>query len=303
MKTIKTPQEVIKRIHIWDEVQDYFMITIGCAMYCVGFTLFMLPYKFIPGGCTGIAALIYYGTGIPTQYSYFVINAILLGIGLKVLGFKYFAKTIYAIVVITVLLGILQNAIMLPDGTLPRLAKDEEFMAAVLGGCIEGSGLALVFLNNGSSGGTDIIASIVNKYKSMSMGRIIMYMDFMIVTSGFFVLHDWHKVVIGYCVLIISMIMLDYTMNSATQSVQFTIISEKYDEIAKAINIEVHRGVTVLNGQGWYSKSRRPVLIVMARRRESPQIFRLIKHIDNQAFVSQTKVVGVYGEGFDHIKT
>lgn len=303
MKTIKTPQEVIKRIHIWDEVQDYFMITIGCAMYCVGFTLFMLPYKFIPGGCTGIAALIYYGTGIPTQYSYFVINAILLGIGLKVLGFKYFAKTIYAIVVITVLLGILQNAIMLPDGTLPRLAKDEEFMAAVLGGCIEGSGLALVFLNNGSSGGTDIIASIVNKYKSMSMGRIIMYMDFMIVTSGYFVLHDWHKVVIGYCVLIISMIMLDYTMNSATQSVQFTIISEKYDEIAKAINIEVHRGVTVLNGQGWYSKSRRPVLIVMARRRESPQIFRLIKHIDNQAFVSQTKVVGVYGEGFDHIKT
>ena len=124
MKTIKTPQEVIKRIHIWDEVQDYFMITIGCAMYCVGFTLFMLPYKFIPGGCTGIAALIYYGTGIPTQYSYFVINAILLGMGLKVLGFKYFTKTIYAIVVITVLLGILQNAVMLPDGTLPRLAKD-----------------------------------------------------------------------------------------------------------------------------------------------------------------------------------
>ena len=305
MKTVKvkTPHDVIRHIHIWDEIQDYFMITVGCAMYCVGFTLFMLPYKFIPGGCTGIAALIYYGTGIPTQYSYFVINAILLGMGLKVLGFKYFTKTIYAILVITILLGVFQNLIMLPDGTLPRLANDEEFMAAVLGGCIEGSGLALVFLNNGSSGGTDIIASIVNKYKSMSMGRIIMYMDFMIVTSGFFVLHDWHKVVIGYCVLIISMIMLDYTMNSATQSVQFTIISDKYNEIAQAINEEIHRGVTVLNGQGWYSKTERPVLIVMARRRESPQIFRLIKYIDNKAFVSQTKVVGVYGEGFDHIKT
>lgn len=297
------PTEVIRKIHIWDEVKDYLFITLGCAMYCIGFCFFMLPYQFIPGGCTGIAALIYYGTGIPTQYSYFVINAFLLAMGLKILGLKYFTKTIYAIVVITILLGVIQNAIMLPDGTLPRLANDEEFMAAVLGGCIEGSGLALVFLNNGSSGGTDIIASIVNKYKSVSMGRMLMYIDFMVVTSGFFVLHDWHKVVIGYCVLIISMIMLDYTMNSATQSVQFTIISEKYDVIAKAINEEVGRGVTVLNGTGWYSKTERPVLIVMARRRESTQIFRLIKYIDNQAFVSQSKVVGVYGEGFDRIKT
>ena len=302
MKPVK-PTEVIRKIHIWDEVKDYLFITLGCAMYCVGFCFFMLPYQFIPGGCTGIAALIYYGTGIPTQYSYFFINAMLLAVGLKVLGFKYFTKTIYAILVITILLGVIQNAIMLPDGTLPRLANDEEFMAAVLGGTIEGSGLALVFLNNGSSGGTDIIASIVNKYKSVSMGRILMYMDFMIVTSGFFVLHDWHKIVIGYCVLIISMIMLDYTMNSATQSVQFTIISTKYDEIAKAINQEIGRGVTVLSGQGWYSKTERPVLIVMARRRESQQIFRLIKYIDNQAFVSQSKVVGVYGEGFDRIKT
>lgn len=303
MKAVKTPQDVFSKIHYWDEIKDYLMITIGCAMYCVGFSFFMLPYKFIPGGCTGIAALIYYGTGIPTQYSYFVINCILLAMGLKVLGFKYFTKTIYAIICITVLLGVIQNAIMLPDGTLPRLANDEEFMAAVLGGTIEGSGLALVFLNNGSSGGTDIIASIVNKYKSVSMGRMLMYIDFLVVTSGYFVLHDWHKVVIGYCVLIISMIMLDYTMNSATQSVQFTIISNKYDIIAQAINEQVGRGVTILNGQGWYSKSERPVLIVMARRRESPQIFRLIKYIDNQAFVSQTKVVGVYGEGFDRIKT
>lgn len=301
MKAVR-PSTVIRKIHIWDEVQDYFMITIGCAMYCVGFCFFMLPYHFIPGGCTGIAALIYYGTGIPTQYSYFVINAMLLGIGLKVLGFKYFTKTIYAILVITILLGVIQNTVMLPDGTLPRLANDEEFMAAVLGGTIEGGGLALVFLNNGSSGGTDIIASIVNKYKNISMGRILMWLDFAIVTSGFLVLHDWHKVVIGYCVLIIAMIMLDYTMNSATQSVQFTIISNKFDEIAQEIN-SMGRGVTVLYGEGWYSKEKRNVLIVMARRRESPSIFRLIKYIDPKAFVSQSKVVGVYGEGFDRIKT
>ena len=135
------------------------------------------------------------------------------------------------------------------------------------------------------------------------MGRILMWLDFAIVTSGFLVLQDWHKVVIGYCILLISMVMLDYTMTSATQSVQFTIISEKYEQIAEAINNEVRRGVTELHGEGWYSKQERRVLIVMARRRESTRIFRLIKHIDNQAFVTMTKVVGVYGEGFDRIKT
>lgn len=293
----------INPIHIWDEVKDYFFIFLGCLMYCIGFCLFLLPYKFIPGGCTGISALIYYGTGIPTQYSYFIINAILLLIGLKVLGFKYFTKTIYAVVLITILLEIIQGILIQPDGTLPRVANDEEFMAAVLGGTIEGTGLALVFLNNGSTGGTDIIASIVNKYKNFSMGRILMWLDFAIVTSGFLVLQDWHKVVIGYCILLISMVMLDYTMTSATQSVQFTIISEKYEQIAEAINKEVRRGVTELHGEGWYSKQERRVLIVMARRRESTRIFRLIKHIDNQAFVTMTKVVGVYGEGFDRIKT
>ncbi|MBQ7442911.1 MAG: YitT family protein [Bacteroidaceae bacterium] len=292
----------IYKLHIWDEVKDYIFIYIGCTLYCIGFCFFMLPYQFIPGGCTGIAALIYYGTGIPTQYSYFAINMGLLLLGLRVLGFKYFAKTIYAVLCITVMLDVIQKLIVLPDGTLPRLANDEEFMAAVLGGCLEGTGLAIVFINNGSTGGTDIIASIINKYKSFSMGRIIMWMDFTIVTSGVLVLGDWHKVVIGYCVLLISMVMLEYTMNSATQSVQFTIISDHHEEIAQTISEEIGRGATVLYGEGFYSKASRHVLIVMARGRESGQIFRLIKHIDPKAFVSQTKVEGVYGEGFDRIK-
>ena len=163
--------------------------------------------------------------------------------------------------------------------------------------------MALVFINNGSTGGTDIIAAIVNKYKNFSMGRVLMWLDFIIVSCSFFVFHDWNKVVTGYVILIISMILLDYTMTSATQSVQFTIISEKHEEIAQKIGEVVQRGVTELYGEGWYSKQERRVLIVMARRRESQQIFRLIKRIDNKAFVTMTKVVGVYGEGFDHIKT
>ena len=292
-----------RKIWILDEVRDYFFISLGCAIYCVGFCLFMLPYEFTPGGMTGVSAIIFYATGLPTQYSYFVINAVLLAIGLKVLGFKFFTKTIYATANITFFLGLIQELIRQSDGTLPQVVGDQPFMAAVLGACIEGAALALVFINNGSTGGTDIIAAIVNKYKNFSMGRILMWLDFIIVSTSFFVFHDWNKVVTGYVILIISMILLDYTMTSAAQSVQFTIISDKHEEIAEEINKVVHRGVTELHGQGWYSKQERRVLIVMARRRESQQIFRLIKHIDSAAFVTMTKVVGVYGEGFDHIKT
>ena len=293
----------IKTRWLFDEVKDYFFISIGCAIYCFGFCLFMLPYEFTPGGMTGVSAIIFYATGFPTQYSYFIINAVLLAAGLKILGFKFFTKTIYATTNITFFLGIIQELIRQDDGTLPQVVGDQPFMAAVLGACIEGAALALVFINNGSTGGTDIIAAIVNKYKNFSMGRVLMWLDFIIVSTSFFVFHDWNKVVTGYVILLISMILIDYTMTSATQSVQFTIISDKYDEIAEAINAEVQRGVTELMGEGWYSKQERRVLIVMARRRESQQIFRLIKHIDNRAFVTMTKVVGVYGEGFDHIKT
>ena len=285
--------KTIKLSWIIDEVKDYFFIALGCLGYCIGFCTFMLPYEFTPGGMTGVSAIIYYATGFPTQYSYFIINAILLAIGLKILGFKFFAKTIYATLCITFFLGLVQSVISQPDGTLPRVVGDQPFMAAVIGACI----------NNGSTGGTDIIAAIVNKYKNFSMGRVLMWLDFIIVSCSFFVFHDWNKVVTGYVILIIAMILLDYTMTSATQSVQFTIISEKHEEIAQKIGEVVQRGVTELYGEGWYSKQERRVLIVMARRRESQQIFRLIKRIDNKAFVTMTKVVGVYGEGFDHIKT
>lgn len=293
----------IKLSWLLDEVKDYVFIALGCLVYCIGFCTFMLPYEFTPGGMTGVSAIIYYATGFPTQYSYFIINAILLAIGLKILGFKFFAKTIYATSCITLFLDIVQKVLMQPDGTLPHVVGDQPFMAAVIGACLEGAALALVFINNGSTGGTDIIAAIVNKYRNFSMGRVLMWLDFIIVSSSFFVFHDWNKVVTGYVILIISMLLLDYTMSSASQSVQFTIISDKHEEIAQAINKDVRRGVTELYGEGWYSKQERRVLIVMARRRESTQIFRLIKHIDNRAFVTMTKVVGVYGEGFDYIKT
>ena len=290
------------RKYIWQESKDYLGLLLGITIYAVGFTCFVLPYQITTGGLSGIAALIFYATGFPVQYTYLLVNCVLIIAAIKELGFRFCIKTIVGIAALTFMLGFLQEVIKDDQGQLPCILGDQAFMACVLGGCMQGIGLAIIFLNNGSTGGTDIIAAIVNKYKDITLGRMLMYCDIIIVSSCYFVFHDLQKVVFGFAILIISMLMLDYFMNSARQSVQFLIFSKKYEEIAEAINTKMDRGVTVLDGEGWYSKQPCKVLVVLAKRREAVNIFRLINQIDSNAFVSQSNVVGVYGEGFDKIK-
>lgn len=290
------------KFNLWQETKDYLFIFLGLLCYSIGFTCFMLPYQITTGGLAGVASIIFYATKIPVQYSYLTLNGILLIAAIKILGFRFCLKTIIAVLTLTFLLGFMQELVQDSKGNLPRVLGNETFMACVIGGCLEGIGLAIVFLNNGSTGGTDIIAAIVNKYRDVTMGRMLMYCDIIIVSSCYIVFHDWQKVVMGFSTLIISNLMLDYVMNSARQSVQFLIFSNKYNEIAEVISKEVGRGITVLDGAGWYSKEPRKVLVILAKRRESVYIFRLINQIDPKAFVSQSNVVGVYGEGFDKIK-
>lgn len=288
--------------NLWLETKDYIFIMLGLLCYTVGFTFFLLPYEITTGGVGGISALIFYATGLKVQYSYLAINTLFLIFAIKILGFRFCLKTIVAIVALTLLLGGAQALITDENGNLPKIVGDQDFMAAVIGGCLEGTGVAIVFLNNGSTGGTDIIAAIVNKYKDITLGRVLMICDIIIVSSCYLVFHDWEKVVFGFFTLIVMNIMLDYVMNSMRHSVQFLIFSNKYDEIAEAISSNVARGVTVLYGEGWYSKEPKRVLVILARRNESVNIFRIINQIDPHAFVSQSNVVGVYGEGFDRIK-
>ena len=287
---------------LWQESKDYLGILFGLTLYAIGFTTFILPYQITTGGLSGVAAIIFYASGFPVQYTYFLVNAILLAVAIKVLGIKFCIKTIVGTIALTLEFGLFQELTADENGQLPKILGDQTFMACVLGACCEGIGLAIVFLSNGSTGGTDIIAAIINKYKNITLGRVLMFCDIAIVSSSYFVFHETQKVVFGFCVLIISMIMLDYYMNSVRQSVQFLIFSDKYEEIAEAICQQLDRGVTVLNGEGWYSKEERHVLVVLAKRREGIEIFRLIQRIDPKAFVSQSNVVGVYGEGFDKIK-
>ncbi|MBR1917953.1 MAG: YitT family protein [Bacteroidaceae bacterium] len=281
---------------------DVSLMSIGIIMYAIGFTLFQLPYHITPGATTGLAAIVFYITGLPVTVTYFVINIVLLVVALKILGFKFMANTIYGIVFMTFVLWAIPAWFGDENGMLPQiLGEHDMFMACIIGAIIEGIGLGFVFNGNGSTGGTDIVGAVVNHYRDISIGQGIMIADLLIISSSFLVFHDVRLLIYGYCTLFIETSMIDYVMNRGRQSVQFFIFSDKYDEIAAEI-AKTGRGVTVLDSQGWYTKQQHKVLVVLARRRESPFIFRVIKTLDPNAFVSQSKVVGVFGNGFDRIK-
>lgn len=285
------------------ELRDYLFITVGLVSYALGWTAFLIPYQITTGGTTGIAAIIYYATGFPIQWSYFIINAVLMTFAIKILGPRFSIKTTYGILMLTFLLGLFQKIIVDSTGApLKLVGEGQDFMACIIGAIMCGFGLGIVFNNNGSTGGTDIIAAIVNKYKDVTLGRMIMFCDIIIISSCYFVFHDWRRVIFGFVTLLIIGFVLDYVINSARQSVQFLIFSKEYDKIADRITKETHRGVTVIDGLGWYSKSNVKVLVVLAYKRQSLDIFRLVKDIDPNAFISQGSVIGVYGEGFDRLK-
>lgn len=283
------------------QIKDWLFISLGIILYLIGYVCFQLPYHFTPGGVAGIAAAVFYCTNIPVQYTFLALNAILLVFALKELGLKFLINTIYAVLFMSLMMAVIQNLIMKPDGTLPLFLGDQKFMACVIAAVLNGIGLGIVFLNNGSTGGTDIIAAIVNKYRDVSLGKIIMLADLLIISSSYLIFHSIELLLYGYCMMTVEMFTLDYSMTSVRQSVQFLIISKKYEEIATKI-AKTGRGVTMLDGEGWYTKMPTKVLIVLCRRRESTRIFRIIRHADSAAFVSQGKVTGVFGEGFDRIK-
>lgn len=290
---------MIRRIGIqqlYYSVQDYLMILFGLLMYAFGWTGFILSNEIVTGGVTGICAVIFFATGIKVSISYMVINVLLLAIAFKILGGKFLIKTVFGVAALSLLLSFGQNIFTEP------LLKDQPFMSIVIGAMLCGAGLGFVFSGNGSTGGTDIIAAIVNKYKHISIGRAMIFCDFIIIGSSYLLFHSVDKIVFGLVEMLICNYMLDLVLNGNRQSVQFMIFSQKYDQIADTINKDLDRGCTILDGMGWYSKEPMKVIVVIAKKSESTAIFRIVKQIDHQAFISQSVVRGVYGEGFDQIK-
>lgn len=286
-------REILRRKII--NFEDYLAITLGLVMFSLSWTLFIIPAKITGGGVSGIGAVLFYATGIPVGLTYFLVNIVLVVIAIRVLGANFGIKTIYSMVIVSLGLSFTQNIISEP-------IVDDIFLSAVLGGILSGVGLGIVFSKGGSTGGTDIIAAIVVKYRNISPGRVIMYCDVVIIASSFFVLKSIDKMVYGYVTMAVVSYALDAVLSGANRSAQMFIFSKKYAEIADFINQQRYRGVTVIDGTGWYTKENVKVVVSVVRKRETGAIFRKIKEIDPGAFISMGSVMGVYGEGFDQLK-
>jgi uncharacterized membrane-anchored protein YitT (DUF2179 family) len=283
---------------IYHPIKDYIMIFLGTVLYAFGFNGFILSNEIVPGGLTGIASLIFYRTGLPVSVSYAAVNVILLAIAFKILGKKFIINSLFGILSLTFTLLFFE---WLLEGR--SLVDGQPFMSVLIGAVLCGTGLGIIFSANGSTGGTDIIGAIVNKYKNISIGRALLYCDFVIIACSYLIFHSIDKIVFGYVIMFTEMYLLDRVLNANNQSVQFLIFSQKYQEIVDSIIKDLNRGCTVLDGEGGYSKKPVKVIILLAKKKESAMIFRMIKNIDKQAFISQGNVQGVYGEGFDRIKT
>ncbi len=276
-------------------IKDYSIITFGLLMFVLGWVLFIIPAEITGGGVSGIAAVVFFATKIPVSITFLVINVVLVLIAIKILGASLGIKTIFSIAVLTLFFALFQNVLKSP-------LVDDTFLSAVLGGMMGGIGLGIVFSRGGSTGGTDIFAMIVNKYRNVSPGKVIMLCDVIIIASSYFVFQSPEKLVYGYVSMWVVAYTLDSFLSGANASAQMFIISKKYNEIAESINKEATRGVTLLDGMGWYTKEETKIVMSVVRKRETSAIFRKIKQIDPDAFISMGSVMGVYGEGFEKIK-
>ena len=276
-------------------IKPEIIITFGLFLTALGWTAFLIPAEITGGGISGVATLIFYATGLPVGISFLIINVFLVIFAIKMLGARFGIKTIYAVVVLSVFLAVLQQAITEP------IIK-ENFMSAVIGGILAGAGVGIVFTQGGSTGGTDIIAMIVNKYKNISPGRVILYLDVLIISSSYLLFHSIEKMVYGYVTMGVASYVIDMVLSGSKQSFQIFIFSREHEKIADRLGTEVGRGITILDGKGWYSKEPVKLLMIMVRKHESNHVFRIVKEVDNKAFISVGSIMGVYGEGFEHIR-
>lgn len=290
--------------------KDYVMIVLGLMCYSVGFTAFILPHHIVIGGLSGVGTLIYFGTGglIPVAVSSYVCNILLLAIAYKIVGRTFVLRTIFGSTVVALGIGLTEGIFM----SLGHPLVPDRVVSAVLGGILCGIGVGTTFIHNGSSGGTDIVAAMVSKVSNVSIGRTMVFVDMAIVSCSIFLPFEGTVeqriearipiIVYGIMVTFIYSYVADQIINGNRRATQFMIFSPKWHEIADKILSEANRGVTVIDGEGWYTKHGVKILLVYCRKIESVTIFRIVKSIDEDAFVSQGNVNGVYGKGFDHVK-
>lgn len=293
-------------------VKEYVLVTLGVVSYALGWSLFLLPHNLVGGGVSGCASILYYATGIPMGLTYFVVNIILLIVGTKILGRGFGFKTIYAIVMTSALLAVMPK--LLPAEIIESLSFDNsKLICTCLGGLIAGFGIGLSISQGGSTGGTDIVALVWCKFHAASPGRVILVIDIFIILSSLLfpsyidgvALPFTEKllvVIYGLIQVAVCGFAIDFYLSGSKQSVQAFIFTKKSKEMADAIAYDMKRGVTIIPAKGWYTKEDRDVLMVVTRKADLNLLLRYVKSIDQDAFLSVSSVMGVYGQGFDEIK-
>ncbi len=283
---------------LWMSSRDYIMIIIGVLLYGFGFSAFILPEHVVIGGVTGLGTIVYFLTGKRyligvTQY---IINLLLLAVAWRVVGKNFVVRTIFGATAISLV------TMVMPEMFDGPIVPGQSFMNICIGAVLSGIALGIIFVHNGSTGGTDIVAAIVAKKTTVSIGRTMLYVDFAIISSSYLFFQQITTVVYGFIVLFVVTYMVDFMINTNRQAVQFLIISSHWEKIASAVNKYGRRGATVLDGMGWYTRKPVKILLVVCRKIESVTIFRIVKNVDPNAFITQANVSGVYGEGFDELK-
>ena len=291
--------KIIEQRQLQQMAKDYVFIFVGICLYSVGYCAFLLPEKIVMGGVTGISTLFYYSLGWNPAIMLWVINVLLLAIAFRFISMEFTIRTIVGVTLLSLTIGVMQPIF---EAHPVITAGEDKFMHVLIAGLLGGAGLGLAFVHNGSTGGTDIVVALISKFSRMSLGRALQLTDICIISSSYFLFHSAELIVYGVCFTLVASFMIDYVVRGTHQTVQFLIISKRYEKIADAMNNSLHRGVTILHGEGWYSKSDVEVVMVLCRKYESQYVFNLVKAIDPNAMVSQTFCQGVFGEGFDKIK-
>lgn len=290
-------------------VWDYFLITVGALIYCLAWTSFLQPNELASGGLTGLCTIVQYATNgvVPIGLTFPIINAFLLIMAFLILGKSFGFKTIYVIGLSSLLFAVLPrfNGVEFPLNL--EVLMDNKLMVCIVGAFLESVGIGMVLLRGGSTGGTDIVAMIINKYWPLSPGKVYLYSDIFIVASLLFLPVSQgggvENMIYAYVVMIGFSFGVDYVLLGGKSSVQLLVFSPQYQQIADHIIYDVQRGVTALQSIGWYSQKESKVLLIILRKQQMNEVIKEIKRIDKNAFISVSTANSVYGEGFEEIKT
>lgn len=285
---------------------DYFLISVGTLIFCLAWTSFIQPNSLTSGGLTGLCTIIQYATNglIPIGITYPLINGALLIMGFLTLGRSFGFKTIYVIILSSVLFSVLPNF----DGEVwplnLQVLIDNKLLVVMVGALMESVGIGLVMLRGGSTGGTDIVAMMINKYWPISPGKVYLYSDLFIIASLLLVPgKSIEDLMYAYLLMLGFSFGIDYVLLGNKSSVQILVFSSKYEQIADHMIHNVRRGVTALQSVGWYSKKDSKVLLIISRKYQMNEVVNEIKRIDKKAFISVSTAMSVYGEGFEEVKT